>query len=236
MFLDRFFSTNEGRISFSRQQASDFAKTIADDFNPIHDVDAKRFCVPGDLLFAVVLGRYGLSQHMRFTFSGMVADGVPLNFPVTDDSRFVITDEQGREYLGIERSGAVTTDPQTLAGLTRCYVAFSGMTFPHILVPLMAQHQVMINPERPLVVYESMVIDMTRLGITDPVLHLTESSLDVQGKRGNIRLKFQLTEADEPVGSGEKNMVLSGLRPFEQAAIDQLVNEFNSRKLTTRAG
>lgn len=236
MFLEQFFSETGGKISFSRQQASDFAKTVADDFNPIHDAGAKKFCVPGDLLFAVVLSRYGLSRHMRFTFSGMVADGVPLNFPASKDARLAIADDQGKEYLGIERSGPVTTDARAIDGLTRCYVAFSGQTFPHILVPLMAQQQVMINPERPLVIYESMVIDMLRLDITAPALQLTESSLEVQGKRGNVRLRFQLTEAGAPVGCGEKNMVLSGLRPFEQAAIDQLVQDFNQRKQAGRAG
>ncbi len=35
---------------------------VVDDFNPIHDEDNKRFCVPGDLLFSVLLANVGLSQ------------------------------------------------------------------------------------------------------------------------------------------------------------------------------
>ena len=81
MFLESYGNVINNKVSFSRQQASDFAKKIADDFNPLHDVDAKRFCVPGDLLFSVVLEKSGLSQNMGFTFSGMVSDGVELNFP-----------------------------------------------------------------------------------------------------------------------------------------------------------
>ena len=52
MFIKNFYQRANNKVSFTRQQASDFAKKVGDDFNPIHDVTAKRFCVPGDLLFA----------------------------------------------------------------------------------------------------------------------------------------------------------------------------------------
>ena len=52
---------------------------MAGDFNHIHDEDSKRFCVPGDLLFAVLLSKEGISQKMRFEFSGMVGDGIALS-------------------------------------------------------------------------------------------------------------------------------------------------------------
>ena len=55
MQLDEYYSDGNGHIAISREQASDFAKGVAGDFNPIHDVDAKRFCVPGDLLFSLAL-------------------------------------------------------------------------------------------------------------------------------------------------------------------------------------
>jgi len=61
MFLQKYYSGDDEKIHFSRQQASRFAKEVAGDFNPIHDQEAKRFCVPGDLLFALVLSKYGLS-------------------------------------------------------------------------------------------------------------------------------------------------------------------------------
>ena len=79
MFLKPYFSNNDKQFQFTRQQASHFAKMVAGDFNPIHDEDNKRFCVPGDLLFAVLLQKEGVSQKMRFDFSGMVSDGVALH-------------------------------------------------------------------------------------------------------------------------------------------------------------
>jgi len=51
MFIEQYCPIDSEKISFTRQQASDFAKQVADDFNPLHNVEAKRFCVPGDLLF-----------------------------------------------------------------------------------------------------------------------------------------------------------------------------------------
>ncbi|MDT8403215.1 DUF3581 domain-containing protein [Sulfuriflexus sp.] len=230
MFLDDYYQNNSGTIHISRQQASHFAKYIAGDFNPIHDEDAKRFCVPGDLLFALVLKQYGLSQHMHFTFLGMVSDGVKLIFPDANAESITIRDSEGKDYLDIKREGASSSEPVLLQNLTRRYVEFSGQTFPLILVPLMAEQGVMINPERPLVIYESMTIDMQRLDINDPQLELCRSSLSVEGKRGSVCLEFCINADDEIVGSGKKTMVLSGLRAYDQAAIDQLVEAYGMRK------
>lgn len=230
MFLDSYYDNNEGTIFVSPRQASDFAKNVAGDFNPIHDEGAKRFCVPGDLLFALVLNQYGLSQHMNFVFSGMVGEGVKLIFPEVADETITISDSNGKDYLSIERSGDNSTDPMLIQNLTRRYVEFSGQTFPHILVPLMAKHNVMINPDRPLVIYESMMINIDRMNISDPQLELSHSTLDVDGKRGSVCLEFSIKDAGEVVGTGKKNMVLSGLREFEQATIDQLVNDYAARK------
>ena len=48
MNLEKFYSLEGSRLSFTRQQASDFAKSVAGDFNTLHDIDSKRFCVPGE--------------------------------------------------------------------------------------------------------------------------------------------------------------------------------------------
>lgn len=230
MFLDDYYDNDNEGIRVSRKQASDFAKKVAGDFNPIHDEDAKRFCVPGDLLFALVLNKYGLSQHMHFTFSGMVGDDVDLIFPEAGAEPIMIADSNGKGYLNIEHEGQTSQDPELIQNLTRHYVEFSGQTFPHILVPLMAEHNVMINPDRPLVIYESMTIDMERLDISNPQLELSHSTLEVDGKRGSVCLEFLLLVGGEVVGKGKKNMVLSGLREFEQATIDQVVHNYAARK------
>ncbi|MGZ3255115.1 MAG: DUF3581 family protein, partial [Burkholderiaceae bacterium] len=99
MFLKEFYDIHDGNVRIAAEHASMFAKEVAHDFNPLHDVDAKRFCVPGDLLFSLILEKYGLSQNMHFTFSGMVGDGVLLNFPDTDAERIDVTDNQGKTYL-----------------------------------------------------------------------------------------------------------------------------------------
>lgn len=228
-FLTKYYS-DEGHLRVSRQQASDFAKKVAGDFNPIHDVDSTRFCVPGDLLFALVLHKYGLSQHMDFVFKGMVGDGVELIFPDAGTNPITITDSHGKSYLSIERGGEVTMDQELIQALTRRYVEFSGQTFPHILVPLLTQHKVMLNPERPLVIYESMAIHMDRLDIKDPTLELANSTLNVEGKRGHVSLEFSIKAEGKVVGKGTKSLVLSGLRTFEQHDIDHLVNNYSVRK------
>ena len=64
MFLERYHATQNGLVLISATQASRFAKEVAGDFNPIHNPDARRFCVPGDLLFALLLSHFGLSRQL----------------------------------------------------------------------------------------------------------------------------------------------------------------------------
>jgi hypothetical protein len=110
------------------------------------------------------------------------------------------------------------------------YVRFSGQTFPHILVPLMSENHVMINPDRPLVIYESMSINLEQLDIVDPQLELTGSRLEVNGKRGEVHLDFQLNTAGKAIGRGEKSMILSGLRAYDADKVQTLVAGYNARK------
>ncbi len=229
MFIDQYYSAPQGQLSFTREQGSNFAKFVAEDFNPLHDVDAKRFCIPGDLLFSVMLARYGLSQHMEFVFSGMVMDGTRLALPPLSDE-VVLSDQQGREYLTVHRSGARSDDEALVQTLTRNYVKFSGHTFPDILVPLLAEQQVMINPARPMVMYQSMKIDLDTLAVTAPTLQFDHGELDVSGKRGELCLVFNLIDADKLIGRGNKRILLSGLRPYDEAEMARVVADIAQRK------
>ncbi|MEH6558633.1 MAG: DUF3581 family protein [Oceanicoccus sp.] len=231
MLIDQYYTKANSKVTFTRQQASDFAKKISDDFNPLHNTDSKRFCVPGDLLFSMVLANYGANSHMQFNFSGMVTDDVHLNLP--DDSPLLtINGDNGKEYLTIERSGETSTNSVLIDNLTRSYVTFSGHTFPHILVPLLEQQQVMINPDRPIVMYQSMLIDLDRLDLVDVELTLDseKTSISVNGKRGNVCLAFHLIANDKVIGRGEKHMVVSGLKPFEKVVVDQIIDDYNQWK------
>lgn len=230
MFLDKYYSEVGTKIQFTRQQGSGFAKEIADDFNPLHDPGAKLFCVPGDLLFAIALAKYGLSQRMSFAFTGMVGDGVALNFPATAPDTFTITDDNDKKYLDIQREGEISKESQLISDLTRSYVEFSGHAFQDILVPLMYDNNVMINPARPMVIYQSMAIDLDRLDISNPTLEFTGSSLEVNGKKGDAQLNFSVKAAGEIVGSGHKRMTLRGLRDFDQNLVNKMVDDYNAHK------
>lgn len=230
MFLTPYFSTHEHQFQFTRQQASHFAKKVAGDYNPIHDEDNKRFCVPGDLLFAVLLQQQGISQSMRFDFSGMVSDGIALHIENKCEREAAVVDANGKEYLHMNRHGDVSHDPAFIEHVVTNYVQFSGMNFPHIMVPLMQEKQMMINCQRPLVIYESMEVEFSRLDLTHPEVTFTGATFDVEGKRGIVTLNFAFKEGEAVVGKGVKRMVASGLKPYNQADIDDLVTRFNERK------
>lgn len=235
MFLTQFYSDDAGDIRITPQQASRFAKEIAGDFNPIHNPDAKRFCVPGDLLFSLVLVKYGISQRMRFTFSGMVGRGVTLRLPDSDAGELDIRDDLDKSYLQVERSGDILRDEALTDALIHSYVAFSGQSFPDILVDLMNKHQVMINPDRPLVIYDTMSFELEHLNFGQSSLELSDSTLEVNGKRGEARLSFLINSADETVGRGFKKMLLSGLRDYDQGRVERMREDYLSWKAAYRA-
>ncbi|MAZ05112.1 MAG: hypothetical protein CME81_01700 [Halomonas sp.] len=225
MFLDRFHSVQDGQVIISALQASQFAKEIAGDFNPIHDPDARRFCVPGDLLFAIVLARFGLSENMSFRFRSLLGEGVPLRFVETENA-IEVCDDAEKVYIEVARSGARTQDKQLIEDITRAYVAASGKNFPHTLKPLMESNGVMFNPDRPMVMYESMSLALDSLDLPSPGLKLHQATLDAAGKRGNVLLEYQLTADGKTVGEVTKRLVLSGLRPYCADAMAGVIEEF----------
>ncbi len=224
--LAAFFDDEGSGIRISAQQGSRFAKEIAGDFNPIHDPGNKRFCVPGDLLFSLVLSEHGLSQRMSFSFEGMVGEGTGLSMIPVGADRVSLRDQEGKAYLEVTRAGDATHDQALIEKLIRHYVAFSGQNFPHILVPLMEKHRVMINTDRPLIIYESMSFDLERLDVPDLTLRLVDSTLEVNGRRGDARLYFELRSGDDTIGTGFKKLVLSGLRGYEAEALQGLVDRY----------
>ena len=251
MNLADYQTLNDNVLSFTRDQASKFAKQVAGDFNPLHDIDSRRFCVPGDLLFVSLLDRYGLAGVTSVEFAGMVNDGVSFELPETIGNSFDLVGNDGGNFLSFVNEGKRIASNVCVRALAQRYVEFSGLAFPDILVPLMESRDVMINPTRPLVIYKSMTIELTSDGIdffssTDAsdqsssgildtlLLELTNSTLEVAGKKGEVELKFVIKSNDNLLGQGVKEMILGGLRPFEKSTIDDIVLQYNEWKKTKR--
>lgn len=229
--LDSFCTVDaNGVVRVTGEQASRFAKEVAGDFNPLHDAGARRFCVPGDLLFALVLLRYGLSARMTFRFRGMVDADEPIHCPDTDQARFSLTDASGGVFMEVEREGETTRDSDSIGAFIRRYTAFSGRTFPHYLIPLMAEKGAMFHPDRPMVIYDSMGFELTTPELSRPGLELDDSSLDVNGRRGEAVMRFAIDAGGEPAGSGWKKLLISGLRDYDEAAMEDFVERFSRHR------
>jgi len=230
MNITNYFNHVDGCISFTRNQASTFAKGVAGDFNTIHDEDARRFCVPGDLLFSVFLAQYGIRQKMKFEFSGMVGDSTELVFPKDIADSFSLQGNNDKNYMDIVASGEKTDDADFISILSEKYVQFSSKTFPDILVPLMEQENVMINPARPLVIYKNMEIYLDKLSGSNIDLKLKKASLKKNGKKGEVRLEFAILADNEEIGHGAKNLLLSGLREYDAGQLEQVIHSYAQRK------
>lgn len=230
MFLDDFHTLTAGVATITPEQASRFAKVVAGDFNPIHDADARRFCVPGDLLCALVMGRYGLSEHMAFRFRGMVGRDVPLSLPDSDAPLLAIAGQDGKVYLDVERTGGTTREPAVVEAFIRRYSAFSGRNFPEFLEPLMRDKGVMFNPDRPLVLYDSMTFDLQEPPGTALDMELVDASLDVQGKRGEEWVRFRITDGGRVIGAGAKKVVISGLQAYDDSRMQPFIEDYTARR------
>ncbi len=230
MFLDRYHQLADGVVRISEEQGSLFAKEVAGDFNPIHDPGARRYCVPGDLLFALMLGHYGLFTRMTFYFRGMVPGDLPLIMPPDDGDTLTLADAGGRVYLEVERGGEGVRDPAVIEAFVRRYAAFSGRNFPEFLEPLMQARGMMFNPDRPLVIYDSMAFELTSAVSPDVTMDLTEATLDVTGKRGEEYLRFGVHGGGGQIGDGTKRVVVSGLQPLDEKRLQDFVDDYTARR------
>ena len=230
MYLEEFHHRSGDSVQINAVQASRFAKEIANDFNPIHNPDSNRFCVPGDLLFALALQQYGISTTMTFLFTGMVGENETLNFPNSDADTVEIT-YRDKSCMRIERSGTPNHHPNLIEAFSRRYVAFSGQNFPHMLQPLMEAQQVMLNPDRPLVIYERMSfqLDLNQANL-DPILDVAGATMQVNGKRGEVNLAFTIQSSGQLIGQGSKRLLVSGLRAYDGAIANQLMQEYLDAK------
>lgn len=227
-------------LSVSDEQGSAFAKQVAGDFNPIHDSGSKRFCVPGDLLFALALNEYGLYQKMEFRFLDLVNADASLYYPklvelnnsagASMPSTLRVLGDRDRPMLELSYNGERSTDASQIESMIKRYVAFSGQNFPDILVPLMQQHNVMINPKRPLVIYQSMSFEFEQLDFEVVDIALGETSMAVDGKRGQAQLHFSLSNGSQKIGYGSKHLVMSGMREYDERTVRQMCDDYLAGK------
>ncbi len=233
MHLTEYYSEQNGSFSFSQLQASNFAKLVANDYNNIHDVNSRRFCVPGDLLFALSLTKFGLYPSMKIEFKDMVKNDISLQFTRVDEVNTAITGEEDKEFMTLASSGDPVTEPALITKVIKDYVRFSGENFPTLLVPLLKEKSLMLSPTRALAMYKNMSIDLQTRKLSNPTIAFAGSDIDVQGKRATVILKFNFIQDDEIVGTGQKEMILSGLIPFQQEVVDGVIRDYEAQKLKT---
>jgi hypothetical protein len=228
--LASFHTTKANQVLISAAQGSRFAKEVAGDHNPIHDEDAPRFCVPGDLLFALIAARYGLALDLRIRFNGMLRADTPLHFPLSPGSEFSVLGDNDKAYVSVTRGTDLSAPLPALWAFIKAYVACSGTTFPGLLQPLLKAKDVMFNPQRPLVVYDSMRITLTTPPQSHPTISLQHADLAVTGKRGDVTFNFSINEQGRRIGECAKKMVVSGLRPYDSATMMDIIERYESSK------
>jgi len=85
---------------------------------------------------------------------------------------------------------------------------------------------VMFNPDRPMIMYQSMSLALDTLDAPSPDLELHNAELKPDGKRGNVSLDYRLISDGNVAGEVSKKLVVSGLRDYDAGAMDAVVEEF----------
>lgn len=226
-----FYTLSDDTLTISPEQASGFAKTVAGDFNPIHDAGDRRFCVPGDLLFTVILENVGLYQHMSFTFDArMTADMIGI---LNDQQAGAgnITDKRSEKpIVNFQYDSEKINSNQLIHEFIKHYVAFSGQNFPYLLDPVLKSNDAMFNPKSPLVMYQSMDFTLNPQDETEISIDYVNADFDKQGKRGYITLNFNFNQNDEVIGNGKKLLLISGIRPYDESEMSKIIESFLERK------
>ena len=93
----------------------------------------------------------------------------------------------------------------------------------------------MINPARPLIIYKDMAVHIDRFPAGELMLEFAGASMEVDGKKGSVKLEFDLFVDGLSIGHGTKDMVVSGLRDYQQSEIDVIVSDYNMTKQAYQA-
>ena len=132
--------------------------------------------------------------------------------------------------MELELDGKSSNDEHIISKIIKEYVQFSGKNFPDVMVPLMRTENLMFNPARALIMYKCMQINMTRVDVSSIELKFDEAVIDVKGKRATVTFKFDFYEGNEKVGTGQKEMLLSGLIPYEESVMNGVIADYQAAK------
>lgn len=226
-----FYTLKKQELTVAPEQASRFAKNVAGDFNPIHDADDRRFCVPGDLLFAVILENVGLYQQMSFTFDArMTAETVGVLNSDGEQSGAIIDRRSEKPLVNFNYASKKIESKPLVHRFIKNYVAFSGQNFPYLLDPVLKSNDAMFNPKSPLVMYQSMDFTLNPKDESEIEVDYTHADFEAQGKRGYVTLNFDFMQKNSNIGQGKKQLLISGLRPYDEAAMQAIIESFLERK------
>ena len=228
MFVDQYYTCHEENFYFPKHKSSAFAKQIAKDFNPLHDVKNRRFCVPGDLIFSAILSKFGANKEMTFDFKRMI-NGIEALNVVSSNESISVKNIQNEEMISIHRGGEITHDKVFINGFIRSYVEFSGKMFPEVILNAMKKSGVMPSLKRPLIIYVKMSFSLNVFSSNRPQVMLRETVFEKLGRKGVMSLYFDVWVNGEIIGFGEKKIFIGSVCPCDPSALQVYINSYNAR-------
>ena len=88
----------------------------------------------------------------------------------------------------------------------------------------------MFNPKSPLVMYQSMDFSLNPIDESEISITYIDSDFEKQGKRGYVTLNFDFDQNRKSIGCGKKQLLISGLRPYDESEMNKIIESFLNRK------
>lgn len=221
MDISEYYDCIDGEIHFNDLKASQFAKNVSNDQNPIHDHDNKNYCIPGDLIFSMCADVLGLGSETDLY----------LHHPIGKNSSILIKEAKDGFYLGRDQSGikiftyrknGETTDICDTGNFLNCFARVTETLFEDAIHPQLKQKGLMINPSSPSVVLTSISIRKSENSKPVHKIKPDESVATGNVKRAKVTAKYTMNDLyDNSIGEARKTLFISGLREYCVASMSR---------------
>lgn len=206
---------------------SAYARNVAKDFNPIHSHLAKKYCVPGDLIFALITEMHGAHNYMRVDFLNRVGAECKLFFD-TKRIALALLDVDKKLYAELATAGDKSVCPKRLKTVSNVVVSCTSGYFPYKLIDNLREENVMLSIRRSMVMLKSIEVELRNIHSASSLVAKYQSSgLELSGKRGEVKVYFQLFDDDGiSVGFVTKTVLIIGIEKFNDKASKQYLDDY----------
>lgn len=220
---------DDSLFKFNAVACDAYARNVVKDFNPIHNHLAKNYCVPGDLIFALMVERGGVHGSMRMDFLNRVGKDSEYIF-VSGKAGMALLDRGNKVQAQLIGSGDASVCVKCISAVSDAVLSCTSSYFPYKMMRSLRAENLMLSGCRSLVILKSIEVNVSDLHFaSDLTAVFCSSSLRHSGRRGTIDAHFQLVGGNGQVlGQVIKTALIIGIERFNGKRSAQYLENYES--------